>query len=208
VAPFDPVLLDRARAFDRAHARAPVSVALEVDLPVPPERAWATLVRVERWPLWHPGVEVAVLRADVPAPGVRLDWRADGMRIRSVVLQADSPRRLEWSLRMLGGRGAQRWTLTPSPGGVTAVRLEEWWTGVAPVLLRRTLQRTLVVARTVWLERLRDHGVRQPLPRDAERGDPSPGGGSPGDPRAADHSPGDRDPGERFAGDADSSSDP
>lgn len=161
VAPSNPVALDRTLAFDRALARAPVSVALEVDLPVPPERAWSTLVRVERWPLWHPGVEVAVLRADAPAPGVRLDWRVDGMRIRSMVLEADPPRRLEWSLRMLGGRGAQRWTLTSSPGGTTSVRLEEWWTGVAPHLLRRTLQRTLVVARTVWLERLRDHGVRE-----------------------------------------------
>jgi len=138
-------------------ARSPVSVALEVDLAASPEEAWAALVRVERWPRWHPGVEVAVLRADAPAPGVRLDWRADGMRIRSVVLAAQAPVHLEWTLRMMGGRGAQRWTLAPALRGGTTVRLEEWWTGLAPRLLRRTLQPTLDVARAAWLARLRDH---------------------------------------------------
>lgn len=183
-APSDP------RVFDQALARAPVSVALEVDLPVAPRRAWSALVRVERWPLWHPGVEVAVLRGDAPAPGVRLDWRADGMRIRSHVLVVDELHRLEWSLRMLGGHGAQRWTLTPSPDGATSVRLEEWWTGLAPRLLRGTLQRTLEVARTAWLERLRDHVTRNP---------------SSGDPEPPDPEREDPERGERFDGDADSS---
>ncbi|TVP46340.1 MAG: hypothetical protein EA350_07450 [Gemmatimonadales bacterium] len=155
-------------AFERGHLAAPVAVALEVDVAAPPERVWNLLCRVERWAAWHPGIDVAILRGDAPAPGVKLDWRADGMRIRSVVLEArepgggTSPGRLEWTLRMMGATGAQRWSLLPLPDGGTSVRIEEWWTGITPRLLRRTLQRTLDVARAAWLERLRHRAERPP----------------------------------------------
>lgn len=174
-------------AFERGHRSAPVGLAMEVDVAAPPGAVWVLLCRVERWATWHPGIDVAVLRGDAPAPGVRLDWRADGMRIRSVVLEAREPvaagpadptnsigaspppgpggssvGRLEWTLRMMGATGAQRWTLTPRPDGGTSVRLEEWWTGITPRLLRRTLQRTLDVARAGWLERLRHRAERPP----------------------------------------------
>jgi hypothetical protein len=165
-------------AFERGLAGSPVAVALEVDVAAPPERVWHLLCRVERWTAWHPGIDVAVLRGEAPAPGVQLDWRADGMRIRSVVLEALEPGaagpgaladpgstsagRLEWTLRMMGATGAQRWTLLPLPDGGTSVRVEEWWTGITPRLLRRTLQRTLDVARAAWLERLRHRAERPP----------------------------------------------
>lgn len=150
--------------FERALDRAPVSVALEVDVAAPAEEVWARLVAVNRWPIWHPGIDFAVLRAPSPAPGARLDWRGDGLRIRSVVTEALPPgqeeeARLEWTLSTLGGHGAQRWTLGTGEG-VTRVCLEEWWRGFSPWLLRRTLQRTLDVARPAWLLRLRDEAER------------------------------------------------
>lgn len=171
--------------FDRALARAPVAVAFEVEVASGVGAAWAALTAVEAWPRWHRGIDFAVLRGDHPEPGVRLHWKGDGMRIRSVVTTAIPPSsgggspgeaRLEWTLSMLGGRGAQRWTLAPvhppargldseggdaEPGDLPSprarIRLEEWWTGVSPRLLRGTLQRTLDVARSAWLARLRDH---------------------------------------------------
>ncbi|CAN5787532.1 hypothetical protein BH23GEM11_BH23GEM11_14180 [soil metagenome] len=165
-------------AFERGHTAAAVAVALEVDVAAPPERIWQLLCAVDRWSAWHPGIDVAILRGDAPAPGVQLDWRADGMRIRSVILDAMEPGngdstglagpagasvgRLEWSLRMMGATGALRWTLQPLPSGGTLVRIEEWWMGITPRLLRRTLQRTLDVARAGWLERLRHRAERPP----------------------------------------------
>jgi uncharacterized protein YndB with AHSA1/START domain len=152
--------------FEQAMNGAAVRVALEVDVPAPPDRVWEILVRVERWPLWHPGVGMAILRADGPAPGARLDWQADGMRIRSTVYEVEEATRLAWSLRSLGAHGAQRWTLEsiPAENGTppgTRVRLEEWWAGPTARILGRTLQRTLDVARAAWLERLRDHASRR-----------------------------------------------
>lgn len=132
----------------------PVDVRLEVEVPAAPDRVWELLARVERWPRWHPGMQVAVLRGELES-GTRLDWRADGMRIRSVVREVDPPRRLGLTLRMIGGRGYARWTIAPTGGGHTLVRVEEVWEGLLVRILQRTLRRTLRVSRTAWLEALR-----------------------------------------------------
>jgi uncharacterized protein YndB with AHSA1/START domain len=151
--------------FDRDARAAPIRVTWEIEVPASPEQVWEALVQVERWPLWHPGVSMAVLRGDAPTPGTRLDWAADGMRIRSTLFQVEPHRRLGWTLRTLGARGALRWSLEPASAGAASptgsrvtgsrVRLDEWWTGLTARLLRRTLQQTLDVARAAWLERLR-----------------------------------------------------
>lgn len=137
----------------------PVDVRLEVEVPAPPDRVWELLARVERWPRWHPGIRVAILRGELES-GTRLDWRADGMRIRSVVREVEAPRRLGLTLRMIGGRGYARWTIAPAGTGVTLVRVEEVWEGLLVRILRRTLRRTLRVSRTAWLEALRDRFER------------------------------------------------
>lgn len=135
---------------------APVVVRLQMEVAAPPERVWEVLTRVEEWPRWHPGAGFAVLAGELE-PGTPLRWRMDGMRIASVLVEVDPPRRLAWTLRTLGGRGFQRWSLEALEDGGTRVWTEESWEGVAVSLLRRTLRRTLLLSREAWLEGL---GVR------------------------------------------------
>lgn len=135
--------------------RVPVSLALEARIAADPEAVWAVLADVRGWPRWHRGVGLAVLRGDLE-PGTRLDWRSDGMRIRSVLAEVDPERRLGLTTRMIGGRGYLRWSLEPLADGGTRVRTEEMWEGLAVSLLRRTLRRTLKISRTHWLEALQE----------------------------------------------------
>lgn len=132
---------------------APVVLREERDVPAPPARVWAALIGVERWARWHRGIRFAVLRGE-PEPGTALHWRADGMRISSVLVEVDSERRVGWTIRTLGARGYQRWSLEELPGGGTRVRLEESWEGLAVRLLGGTLRRTLTASRDEWLEGL------------------------------------------------------
>jgi hypothetical protein len=83
-----------------------------------------------------------------------MNWRVDGFRIRSRIAQVEPEQLLELRSQMLGATGGQRWTLEPLEEGGSRLRLEEWWEGVLPFLLRWTLRRTLRVARIAWLERL------------------------------------------------------
>ena len=137
-------------------ADAPVLVRFEAEVAASPEAVWELLTAVERWPLWHRGVDFAVLKAEEARPGVRLQWRADGMRISSILHEVEPGARLSWTLRTLGARGYQRWTIEPMTGGRTRVRTEESWWGFFPFVLRGTLRKTLRASRAAWLRGLKD----------------------------------------------------
>ena len=132
---------------------APVVLRRERALSAPPARVWEALSRVEHWPRWHRGIRFAVLRGSVE-PGAVLHWRADGMRISSLLMEVEEERRLGWTIRTLGARGYQRWSLEAVPGRGTLVRLEESWEGLMVRILARTLRRTLGASREEWLRGL------------------------------------------------------
>ena len=134
---------------------AAVDIRMEVEVAAPTDVVWEVLTRFKAWPLWHRGVSFAVLRGEL-APGTRLHWRADGMRIRSELKEVEPERTLGFTLRTMGGRGYHRWTLLPLDAERTLVRSEEVWEGFVARLLRRTLRRTLEVSRANWLEALRE----------------------------------------------------
>lgn len=133
---------------------APVALREERLVAAPAERVWERLTGFDRWAAWHPGIAFAVLRGEL-APGSALHWRADGMRIASRIVEVERGRRAGWTLRTLGARGYQRWILEPLGEGRTRVTLEESWEGPVVHVLGRTLRRTLVRSRSVWLDRLR-----------------------------------------------------
>lgn len=159
--PGDPVSgRDPGRRSTQA-GRSPVELLLEVEVAAEPERVWAVLTQVRDWPRWHPHMTFAVARGDL-AEGTRLDWRADGMRIRSVIQELDPLERFGLSTRMLGGHGRLRWVLEEVAPARTRIRFEESWEGLLVRLLQRTLHRTLTLSRTAWLEALRDRAEEAP----------------------------------------------
>jgi hypothetical protein len=132
---------------------APVTLLREVDLVQSPSVAWGLLSDVGAWPRWSRVVRFASLRGGLE-PGAALYWSADGIRISSVLVEVEAPRRLGWTLRTMGGRGYMRWTLQETPSGGTRVRLEECWQGLAVWIFRGTFRRTLELSRTDFIESL------------------------------------------------------
>lgn len=137
-----------------ARTGAPVEVRLEVEVEAPPTQVWRLLSHPRRWLLWHPGIREADLEGELE-PGSRILWRADGMRIFSLIREVQPEQHLGFTLRTLGGRGYLRWSLSPLAPGRTLVRSEEVWDGISVRLLRRTLRRTLERSRIHGLEGLK-----------------------------------------------------
>lgn len=137
-------------------ADAPVVIRGEREVGAAPAEVWRVLTRFEAWHLWHPGIRQAILQGEL-AEGAPLHWRADGMSLVSRVVELEEGRRVGWTVRTLGARGYQRWSLEPveAAGRVrTRVRLEESWEGLVVRLLRRTLTRTLERSRLAWMDGL------------------------------------------------------
>jgi len=129
---------------------APILLRDEREVEAVPEVVWRVLLDVGDWPRWHRGIDFAALRGGA-VPGASITWRADGMRIVSLLVEVEEPRCVGWTIRTFGARGYQRWTLTGMPGGRTRVRLEESWEGLAVSLLAWTLRRTLRLSRDEWM---------------------------------------------------------
>lgn len=146
-----------------ARTGAPVEVRLEVEVDAPQAAIWQLLGHPGRWRLWHPGIREASLEGELE-PGSRILWRADGMRIFSLIREVEPERRLAFTLRTLGGRGYLRWSLEALAPHRTLVRSEEVWDGISVRLLRRTLRRTLERSRVHGLEGLKSRAEGQGSP--------------------------------------------
>jgi uncharacterized protein YndB with AHSA1/START domain len=103
----------------------------------PAERAWATLVDVERWPSWTRSVSSATALDGGPL--------AVGRRVRVVqprrrpaiwtVTELDEPRRFTWSTGRPGVRLSAEHQLTPAGDAAVVVHLRLRQTGALAVLL-------------------------------------------------------------------------
>jgi uncharacterized protein YndB with AHSA1/START domain len=97
----------------------------------PPEQVWAVLTDGAAWPSWDSGVTAFEGRI---AEGQKVTVRTEvspGRAFPVRVTALDAPRRMVFSGGMPLGlfRGERTYTLTPSDGGATTVRMREEYTG-------------------------------------------------------------------------------
>ncbi len=134
-------------------ANAPALARDEILVDAPPERVWAIITDIDRWPDWQPGVSKARLEGPL-APGSVFRWRASGLSIRSTLREVAPPSRIGWEGKAPGTRAVHVWALT-AQGAQTAVETEESFEGWLPRLMRRAMQRNLEKALRGGLESLK-----------------------------------------------------
>ncbi len=103
----------------------------------PPDRVWAELLGVLRWPEWLPTVtSVQPLGAAPLAVGAR--YRISQPRLRPAVwsvVQFDPQRSFAWESRSPGVRALANHSLSSAPGGSTHVALQIDFSGPLSVLV-------------------------------------------------------------------------
>lgn len=94
-----------------------------IEIAAAPEKVWAALTGIDRWPEWQPGVSAAKLDGGL-AVGSVFRWKAKGLGIVSTVRELEPGKRIAWAGISLGMRAVHAWTLEATGAGTRVTTRE------------------------------------------------------------------------------------
>lgn len=114
-----------------------------VDVQAPPERVWAVLVDVERWPQWTDSVTgVRLLDPGPLAVGSRVELSQPRIPTGTYVVTAlEPPRVFTWEQRQPGSTVVAHHECAPLPDGGTRVELRVQMGGAVGAVVGRLYRR-------------------------------------------------------------------
>lgn len=118
----------------RIDVSAPLVARREIFIEAPIETVWRLQCDIGSWPVWQPGVTILKFNGDL-SPGVRFQWRVDGVTIKSTLGAVDPPRHIGWISETPGMRSVHVYHLE-AHGKRTRVVTEESRAGWSARLLR------------------------------------------------------------------------
>lgn len=124
---------------------------------VPPEVAWAWLVRAVRWPEWYPNsANVRLVDASGPdlQAGTVFRWKTFGASLTSEVVEFVPGERLAWNARGVGIWAYHAWLFQEVEGGCR-VLTEETQHGWLCRLGNLLFPNRMFKFHQIWLEQLR-----------------------------------------------------
>lgn len=120
---------------------APVQSACSVEINAPADRVWKVLTAISQWPSWQESVTETKLYGELKA-GTRFDWKAGGIRFRSVIHTSHPFAEFGWTGTTLGASAIHNWIFEEKDNR-TLVTVQESLEGVLPRLFRRYFQKNL-----------------------------------------------------------------
>ena len=131
---------------------APVKAASEIVIKAPPEKVWAILTSIDRWPEWQASVSTAHLDGALK-PGAAFTWKSSGTEIKSKLALVEDNQRFGWTGTAYQAKAIHIWQLDRLAGGGTLVRTKESMNG----FLLKVFYSSEDLARShhVWLEALK-----------------------------------------------------
>ena len=138
---------------------APAVASAGIEVVAGPEIVWEVLTSIDDWPSWNPDVGSASLDGEL-AEGSQFRWKSGRATIVSTIQRVEPPRVIAWTGRALGLRAMHYYRLD-AHGEHTLVASEESWEGLAALLFRRRMQRTLERAMEAGLIYLKEEAERR-----------------------------------------------
>ena len=134
--------------------QAPLVAHKEKFIQASPEIVWEIHTAIDKWPEWHPGIEVARLEGPLEA-GSGFQWKSGGLSIRSTIQVVEPNLQIGWKGRALGTRASHLWTFKPHEDGtmlITEESMEGWLVSILKLLMPRFLEESL----DTWLGSLKE----------------------------------------------------
>ena len=115
--------------------QAPVVERQDILIQASPEKVWAVLADIDRWPDWQSSVSSAKLQGAL-REGAVFNWKAGGIGITSQLHTVTPSSAIGWTGKTLGAYAVHNWRIIPQAGG-TLVQVEESLQGILPKLFRK-----------------------------------------------------------------------
>lgn len=134
----------------------PVHVVNELVMPVPPEAAWAWLIRAPLWPTWYRNAHRVRLQGSPGpdlSPGASFRWITFGVPIASTVREFVPGERIGWDGRAPGIDVYHAWIIERTPAGCR-VLTEETQHGWLARLGHLVMPSRMGRMHQIWLEGL------------------------------------------------------
>lgn len=107
---------------------------VEIDIFSTNEKVWSLLSGINLWKKWQPDVSESFVEGNLAA-GVKFNWRAKGLHIRSELQLVEPFTKIGWTGKSLGMNAVHIWTIEPKDN-FTHVTTEESLSGWFPRLLK------------------------------------------------------------------------
>jgi hypothetical protein len=133
---------------------APVIASGSVHVNASVEAVWYLITSISEWPSWNPDISSVQLNGEVK-PGTGFVWRSGLSAIRSTITDLEPQRLIAWTGRTPGISAVHIWHVSREGDNVT-VRTDESWSGILPLLFRRSLHRVLQQSIDSGLEHLKN----------------------------------------------------
>lgn len=108
-------------------SHAPLIARNEILISAPVEKVWSELTNINKWSDWQPSVSFSELDGELTVGGV-FHWKANGLKISSVIKLLEPMRAIGWTGESLGMKAVHIWTLNERDEG-TQVTTEESLSG-------------------------------------------------------------------------------
>lgn len=131
------------------NANAPVYAEGNTEIHAPVALVWEVLSSINEWNNWHKGITDATLHGEL-REGSTFKWKADGIKVNSVLHTVQPFSNLGWSGKAFGMSAIHNWTLTGNHN-LTHVAVSESMEGMLAALLQHVMKEKLRNGMDAWL---------------------------------------------------------
>lgn len=120
---------------------APVKSSMTINIKASAAKTWQVLSDIDNWVNWQEGINKSCLNGELK-PGTDFIWKADGIKIHSILHTVEPYKRIGWTGKAIGTYAIHNYTLTEE-NGITIIFVEESLNGFLPRLLKKSFQKNL-----------------------------------------------------------------
>jgi len=133
---------------------AAIKTSKEIEIHAPVSAVWKIHGDINSWAKWHPDITNALLKDNLES-GSTFEWKSDGYKLKSTIMEVDENKVLGWQGVGFGASAIHVWEFSSLENGNTLVSTHESMDGWLVKLLKGMMKKKLNDSLDTWLSALK-----------------------------------------------------